>query len=375
MNRLKKLNFISPFNTTSYGYVGCNLLSSLAELYPDLEIAAQCIPHKSTFSAEDKFSQIKKQTDNFEGSFFSDAPSIKIWHQFDMTGFTGRGPKIGFPIFELNKFTDTEKRNLEYPDHLVVCSKWAKETVLNNIDRSPETIHVVPLGVDRSIFHDNYKNEESSVPAPTRFMNMGKWEVRKGHDIVIKAFNQAFPPDANVELHMFNDNPFLKPAKTKEWHDLYLKGPLSSKIHFGKRLLNQVAVYNNMKLMDCGVFPSRAEGWNLEILEMMSCGKHIITTDVTGHTEFCDQYNSSLIYPDCMETAFDGQFFYGQGEWYTIEDEHVDQIAEFMYYDIHIPKQENKLKQNKEGIKTAKQFTWEHSAKKLYDTLNSILEK
>jgi glycosyltransferase involved in cell wall biosynthesis len=130
-----------------------------------------------------------------------------------------------------------------------------------------------------------------------------------------------------------------------------------------------------MKLMDCGVFPSRAEGWNLEILEMMSCGKHIITTDVTGHTEFCDQYNSSLIYPDCMETAFDGQFFYGQGEWYTIEDEHVDQIAEFMYYDIHIPKQENKLKQNKEGIKTAKQFTWEHSAKKLYDILNSILEK
>lgn len=372
MSTLTELNFISPFNTTSYGYVGSHLYHNLSTLYPTLKIASQCIPHKSTFSAEDRFSYIKKQTDVFEGSFLPNAPSIKIWHQFDMTGFTGNGPKIGFPIFELNRFTETEKRNLKYPDHLIVCSKWAKEIILNNIDRKPDTVHVVPLGVDRSIFHEGHQDTEGTA---TRFINMGKWEIRKGHDVIIEAFNRAFSPDDNVELHMFNHNPFLTPAKTNEWYDLYLKSHLKEKIHFGKCLPDQSAVYNIMKLMDCGVFPSRAEGWNLEILEMLSCGKHIITTNVTGHTEFCSHNNSKLIDLVDMEPAFDDRFFFGQGEWYSIKDEHIDQIAEFMYYHIHLPKQKNHLKQNEEGVKTAKKLTWESSATTLYDTINKILEE
>ena len=81
-----------------------------------------------------------------------------------------------------------EKHNLEYPDHLIVCSQWAKETVLSNIDRKEETVHVVPLGVDRQTFKDAALINNG----PTRFVNYGKWEIRKGHDVLIEAFNRAF---------------------------------------------------------------------------------------------------------------------------------------------------------------------------------------
>ena len=59
-----------------------------------------------------------------------DAPCIRIWHQDDMSQFVGRGPKIGFPIFELNKFNKKESYHLSNVDKLFVCSEWAKNIVV-----------------------------------------------------------------------------------------------------------------------------------------------------------------------------------------------------------------------------------------------------
>ena len=51
-------------------------------------------------------------------------------------------------------------------------------------------------------------------------------------------------------------------------------------------------------MADCGLFPARAEGWNLELLEMMACGKQVIATNYSAHTEFCTKENSILIESD-----------------------------------------------------------------------------
>lgn len=356
---MNKLNMIAPFNTMSYGYVGCFLFEELSKI---IDVKPCCI---SKFSSENRFRYIEPQAVSFASNFHHDAPCLKIWHQFDMTGFIGRGTKIGFPIFELNKFNDKEKHNLEYPDEIIVCSEWAKGVVLNNVDRKEETVHVVPLGVDRNIFKPSI-NQESG---PTKFVNFGKWEIRKGHDVLIKAFDRAFLPSDNVELHMFSENVFLRPHQSKEWRSYYLSSKLGSNIRFGKRVETQEQVYNVMKVMDCGVFPARAEGWNLELLEMMSCGKRVITTNVTGHTEFCNNKNSMLVELPKMETAYDGVFFNGQGEWHKIEDRHIDKMAHYMKK-VHIEKQSSANKsQNEEGIKTANEFTWKNSAKKIADII------
>ena len=364
---------IAPFNTMSYGYVGCFLFEELSKL---IDVKPNCI---SQFSAESRFSYIKPNTDSFRKEFHHDAPSLKVWHQFDMTGFTGSGPTIGFPIFELNRFNETEKHNLGYPDHLIVCSQWAKDVIMDQcppisyrgIDieefADESRVHVVPLGVDRNIFKETSQQQSG----PTRFINFGKWEVRKGHDILIQAFDRAFLSSDNVELHMFSENVFLRPHQSEEWRSYYLSSKLGNKIKFGKRVETQEQVYNVMKDMDCGVFPARAEGWNLELLEMMSCGKNVIATNVTGHTEFCNNKNSMLIDLPGLEPAYDGVFFNGQGDWHKIEDKHIDQISKHMKT-VHIAKQSKRLKQNEEGIKTANEFTWQKSAQKIVDILKTL---
>ena len=349
------LNLISPFNTVSYGYVGSYLFQELIKL--GVDIRADCIPHKSQFSAEAKFRNIKAYTDSFSSNFHHDAPCLKIWHQNALTGFVGKGKSIAFPIFELNRFTPEEKHNLEYPDELLVCSEWAKTTVLRETKRNPDTVHVVPLGVDTELFRPTEPNEA----ATTRFGNFGKWELRKGHDVLIKAFNKAFEPDDDVELIMSPHNFFLTPQQTQEWINYYGSTKLGSKVKIANRQETHEEVYNLMKTVDCGVFPARAEGWNLELLELMSCGKHVIATNCTGHTEFCDNNNTMLVEVDEMETAFDGVFFGGQGEWFSMKEKQIDQLVEHMR-DFHNSK---KGSVNQAGIETANKFTWTETANKV----------
>ena len=58
-----------------------------------------------------------------------------------------------------------------------------------------------------------------------------------------------------------------------------------------------------MASADCGVFPSRAEGWNLEALEMLSMGKPVIATSCTAHNEYLTRDNARLIKIDGFEPA------------------------------------------------------------------------
>ena len=160
------------------------------------------------------------------------------------------------------------------------------------------------------------------------------------------------------------ENPFIGDYNNK-WMELYKESKLGSKVKFIPRQISQSDVYNIMSQVDCGVFPARAEGWNLELLEMLSCGKHVIATNYSAHTEFCNKENSMLVEINNLETAFDGLFFNGEyGYWAEIADTQKDQIITYMR-DIHHKKQSGKLSHNLHGIETAKQFSWENTAKEI----------
>jgi glycosyltransferase involved in cell wall biosynthesis len=242
----------------------------------------------------------------------------------------------------------------------MVCSNWAKEVVMNNVNKFDQSdIHVIPLGVDATVFRPcTLPNKRST----TVFLNCGKWEIRKGHDIIVECFNRAFTYHDDVELWMLCDNPFIG-EQNNEWKSLYKNSQLGEKIRIIPRQQTQKDVYNIMRLSDCGIFPSRAEGWNLELLEMMSCGKHVITTNYSAHTEFCNNQNTMLIDIDNLETAFDGVFFDGKcGFWAELSDNQKEETISHMRL-VHKKKQNGELNINVDGIQTAEKFSWQNSAK------------
>ena len=163
---------------------------------------------------------------------------------------------------------------------------------------------------------------------------------------------------------MMCDNPFPN-VDNQKWIDTYKSSPLGDKIRVIPRQKTQKDVYNIMTQTDCGIFPARAEGWNLELLEMMSCGKHVIATNYSGHTEFCTTENAHLINIDNLETAYDGVWFHGdRGFWAEISENQKDQTIEHMR-SIYHKKNEGSLSPNTSGINTAVKFSWKNSANEL----------
>lgn len=342
----------TPINSLGYGICGFNIAKQLANQVGDhLTIFPIGQPEPELYQELVQFDWRNKD-ENIKWS----EPCLKIWHQNGLHESVGRGEKVGFPIFELNKFTTEEKRSMKSCHQLIVCSKWAKDIVEDELGIVSK---VVPLGVDRSLFNENNNIRRK----PTIFFNCGKWEIRKGHDIIKTCFEKAFSQADDVELWMMCENPFLG-EKNNDWINYYKGSSIANKIRFIPRQKYHRDVYNIMRQVDVGVFPVRAEGWNLELLELLSCGKHVITTNYSGHTEFTNRNNSYIVETDKLVSAQDGIWFHGQGEWAELDKMQEDQIIDHMKQ-THRLKQSSELELNLAGIETAIKFSWENTAREI----------
>ena len=348
-----KINLTAPANPLGYGVVGMNVLKSLCEQGHEVSYFPIGSPE-----VEPQDAQLFQECLNRQDAFDKSAPSLRVWHQHDLAQHVGKKLHVGFPIFELDTFTKREVHQLSSQDVILVCSQWAKDVVDTALkdNHSGRAIHVAPLGVDRTVFYDAPSTDPATV-----FLNIGKWEVRKGHDILIEAFNNAFTREDNVKLLMMNHNPFISPADDREWKRLYKSGQMGDQVEFLNRVKSHTEVADIIRAADCGVFPSRAEGWNLEALEMMSCGKHVIATDYSAHTEFCNEDNCHLIQVNELEEAYDGIWFKGQGRWAKIGKDQMEQTVEYFRF-VHRQKQESGDINNTMGIETAKKFSWNNTA-------------
>ena len=199
------INLACPINQLGYGVSGLNITKALIELKQD--VALQPI---GAIEAPEEYTSILKAAIGAGRTPDWKAPCIRMWHQHDMSQFIGSGTKYGFPIFELDRFSDLELHHLHYLDNWMVASEWAKEIMVESLshirgeDYVKEHTYVIPLGVDRDIFKESISHRKETI-----FFNCGKWEVRKGHDILVEAFNKAFNEDDDVELWMMCDNPFF----------------------------------------------------------------------------------------------------------------------------------------------------------------------
>ena len=360
------INLTCPINNLSYGIVSLNILRELDKQNHEITWfpIGGIDTDQSNFPLLQKCHYNTRQYDRF-------AHSLRIFHQFDLAQHVGKFKHVGFPIFELDRFTPIEKSHLKNQDKLFVCSQWAK-TICEKALVSKPDIDVIPLGVDTSVFYP-CKREKSIEGNPTIFLNVGKFEVRKGHQELIEAFDKAFEPTDNVMLILCPVNVCFQSAeKLKEynegWFNLYKSAKLFNKIQMVDRLPNQESLAKLMNQVDYGVFPTKAEGWCLPALELMGCGKYVIITKYSGQTEFCDEHNSRFIEIDETEDAYDGVFFKGQGQWAKFGEKQIEQLVETMR-ECHKFKQEHGVVESESGIKTAQKFSWENTVKTLVSSL------
>jgi glycosyltransferase involved in cell wall biosynthesis len=355
------LNLITSLDPIGYGYVGRFILKELTTA--GVQVALFPLSYNLSVS-DDPLNPVRLGLAN-AAQYDPAAPSVRIAQARTQAEHVGRGKHVAFPIFELDRLDAAEIHHLNQMDAVLVCSQWAAGVVASSGVSVP--IIVAPLGVDRSIFHESIAEgqgptrDQPAEPGPTIFVNNGKWEWRKGHDFLLQAFCNAFTASDNITLKLLSRSYILSDEGNDSWARVFLGSSIGTRVQLVPRLASQRDVAALLADCDCGVFPSRAEGWNLGLLECMSMGLTVIATNYSAHTEFVEPANCRLVQIDETEPPPAGDVLWGTGNWGKLGGSQMEQMV-YHLREVHRLKQEGSLRRNDAGIATAKKFTWRRTA-------------
>lgn len=355
---MKSINLNCPINGTGYGITSLNIAKAIDK--KNIDIALFPIGNQLEVNSEQDKALIHKAISR-SNTFDYDAPCLKIWHQYDLAHKIGNGDYYTFPFFEIDTLNSREIHHLNYSDYIFVASEWGKKVLESNNITKP--IYVAPLGVDLDIFKDPMKIKVGNDNYI--FFHIGKWEHRKSQDFLLKVFDNAFTETDNVELWMLPHNPFLNEQENQYWINLVENCKLKNKIKLFNRLPTQYHLAEFISNCNCGVFLSRAEGWNNELIETMAMNKPVIATNYSAHTEYCNNDNTFLVNVDELEIANDGKWFNGTGKWAKLGDNQLEQAIHYMKHVYN-----NRIDSNLNGVLTANKYTWDHTVDIILNTLS-----
>lgn len=355
------INYIAPINKFSYGLCGLNIAQQLH--FKNVKIAWKPIGGCEASQEYEKLIQ-----EIYSNDFDLNAPSIRLFHEFDCVEHIGYGRHLSWPIFEITNFTGQRKRNLKASSEIVVCSKWGRDVLKDNGFTQP--IHIIPLGINADVFRPMAGLKEKNV---LTFIHIGKREYRKSQLELLQCFEKAFNPNDNVKLIMVWGSDLLRqrnPAEYTQWTNLYNRSRMTGKIKLIEWVNSQTEVATLLNKADCGLFLSKSEGFNLGCLESLACGLQNITLNYSGQTEFSNSKNSLLVEPTEFEDIQDGVWFTEPdlGTWAYFGNDQKEQTISYMR-DLYKRKMAGENLYNKEGVETAAQFTWEATANKLISLL------
>ena len=278
-------------------------------------------------------------------------------------------PKIAYTVWETETFSDNFfNRMLEY-DELWVPSKWQKECAVAQGYPS-DRMHVVPEAV-----------EDDCVPAPEvpaddsvfTFCLMGRWDRRKSTSEILKCFVELFGNNPKVQLIASIDNPFANDGLSTQ--DRWVKmgmGEISNVVF--KSFLNREEYVRILQTSHVFLSCSRAEGWNIPLIEAMACGIPSLYSDCSGQTEFAKGKGTPIrILGKEPARAGAGEVsspFTAElpGSFFSPDFGHLKKKMQYAMDNY------NTLKQAalKDSVEIRSKYTWENAAKTALDRLKGF---
>jgi glycosyltransferase involved in cell wall biosynthesis len=197
-----------------------------------------------------------------------------------------QGRNVVWAIFEHDKLNAAFVTKLNRADLIWTPSAWAK-AILEKHGLPASKIEVVAEGVDTEIYHPYCRSLRELRPKETfRFLMIGKFEERKGYRQLLQAFVKAFGNDPKVELFLKGDYFFFGQERKGAQLQDFVKDFGVRNIRLLTGAVSREDLFHVYNMADAFVFPSRAEGWGLPLIEAMATGLPAIATNYSGHTEF-----------------------------------------------------------------------------------------
>ncbi len=186
--------------------------------------------------------------------------------------------KILWFAFEPSVIPKLLREELSQYDRIWAPSQWGYDILVQN-GLAPAKLDVVPEGVNSALY----------LPAPTPhrgfiFLNIGKYEKRKGLDELIEAFSSEFPINSYPEISLWLKADY--PSIPERIPMLCAKIEHDSRIKLIGGDYPESEILRLYQCADAFVFPSRAEGFGLPALEAAACSVPLIALPYSGQTEY-----------------------------------------------------------------------------------------
>jgi len=351
------LNAVMPINRTSYGVVSYYILKYLKEAGVHVSLFPVGPVDISSF-ADQGFDFLEEFGQN-ASSFKYDAPCLKIFHQNLLGEFVGRGKHVAYSFFEIDPLTERDVHHINSVDKFISPSNWAKKVCENSGVTVP--ISIAAPSVELSLITNDNKPSGETI----KFLHIGKWEERKCHKEMIEAFGEAFDPFDDVQLDLVCYNPFCNDEEHTKWFDVVRSSKNGHKINVLNPLQLHSQILNLYNDYHVYVSLSRAEGYDLPLIEAMSNGLLCVGTNSAAHKDYLTDDNCILVQPSGREKAFDGKWFLGESEWDKFDTE--DFVGAF------VKAKEEIEKGCSEKVEAAKQTalgnSWEKTVEKIIGEL------
>lgn len=277
----------------------------------------------------------------------------------------------GYVVFEGTKMQPDWVRaiNSEGVTGVIVPSKHVEDACKNSGVTKP--ISIVPHGYDPKIFHQDVKPNPELRPDTFKFLYVGGWKDgvrdRKGLDLVLRAYSQEFKKEEKVTFYAKINSAYQDPQTVMN-NVKQLDLPKATERPEIVLLFNTVTddvLAQTYKCADVLVAPSKAEAFNMPVLEAMACGVPAITTNYGGQLDYVNNENGYLLDVEGMAPATGERHIYEAAEWAVPSVAHLRKLMRHCFEN----REELKAKGAK-AVEDVKGFTWSDSAKKLIQAVD-----
>jgi glycosyltransferase involved in cell wall biosynthesis len=269
--------------------------------------------------------------------------------------------KVGFTMLETSGIPKEWVKQANIMDEVWVPSSFNMQVFIDCGVKKP--IKIVPLGVDLNYFHPAISSRRLSDKYT--FLSVFEWGERKAPEILLKAFSDEFSENEDVCLVCKANNFDQSLDIENEIAKLNLRKGGAQIIVLPNLILRGYEVPALYRSVDAFVLPTRGEGWGMPMLEAMACGLPTIATNWSAQTDFMSHENSFLIDVDRLVPAKAKCPYYDGFKWAEPSYEHLRflmrRLAEDPVSGQHI---------GQKGALTAKEFSWQNTAKKIQVLLN-----
>ena len=156
----------------------------------------------------------------------------------------------------------------------------------------PRKVRVIPLGVNPLLFNPRRRPARLPTSKSYRFLFVGGAVLRKGFDVLLRAYTEEFTSDDDVSL-VVKDFFYGGEAGRDVRAARRRKGAPEILYSYGHTHFHDLGgLYT---ACDCYVHPYRSEGFGLPIVEAMACGLPVIVTGWGASRDFCNDAVAYLI--------------------------------------------------------------------------------